>query len=94
VNPTSQGQKVVNSYTVSDASYFRLKTVTLSYMLPKIGNVIKSGIVYITGQNLFTLTKYNGMDPAVNPNGNANFRIDYNAYPTARAFLIGIKLGL
>ncbi|WPP50768.1 SusC/RagA family TonB-linked outer membrane protein [Catalinimonas niigatensis] len=94
INPTSQGQKVVNSYTVSDASYFRLNTLTMSYTLPAKLSFIKAATIYFTGQNLFTITKYNGMDPAVNTNGNANFRIDYNAYPTARTFLVGARLSL
>lgn len=93
VNPTSQGQKEVNSYTVQDASYLRLKTITLSYTLPQLTEVFQNATVYITGDNLWTLTDYDGMDPTVNPNGNANFRIDYNAYPTATTLMLGIKLG-
>lgn len=93
VNPLSQGSRYINSITVEDASYLRLKTVTISYLLPKIKN-LQSVMVYITGQNLWTLTDYKGMDPAVNPNGNANLRIDWNAYPLAKSYTAGIKLGL
>jgi len=93
VNPTAQGQKEVNSYTIEDASYFRLNTVTLNYTVPVQSNTFRSVQVYVTGTNLWTLTNYSGVDPAVNPNGNANIRIDYNAYPTATSFLAGVKLG-
>jgi hypothetical protein len=92
VTPLDQGQKLINSYTVEDASYLRLETVTLRYSFPRIGKVFQSASLYITGQNLFTLTDYNGVDPAVNPNGDANFRIDFNAYPPATTFLIGANL--
>jgi TonB-linked SusC/RagA family outer membrane protein len=91
VTPLSQGQKIVNSYTVQDASYIRLQTVTLSYNFPALNKVFRSGTVYITGQNLLTKTNYDGMDPAVNPNGNANYRVDFNSYPLSSTFLLGVN---
>ncbi|WP_229239672.1 SusC/RagA family TonB-linked outer membrane protein [Echinicola soli] len=93
VNPTAQGQKEVNSYTIQDASYLRLNTLTLNYTIPMQSSTFRNAQVYITGTNLLTITDYDGVDPAVNPNGNANIRIDYNAYPTATSFLLGVKLG-
>nr|WP_068888782.1 TonB-dependent receptor [Pedobacter panaciterrae] len=91
VTPLSQGQKIINSYTVQDASYIRLQTVTLSYSFPAVNKVFRSGTVYVTGQNLFTKTNYDGMDPAVNPNGNANYRVDFNSYPLSSTFLFGVN---
>lgn len=92
-NPLRFGRRVANSKTVQDASYVRLKTIRLSYTLPK---KLLSGIqglqLYATAENLFTITDYIGLDPAVNPNNNANFRMDFNAYPTARSFIIGAKI--
>ena len=92
VTPLSQGQKIINSYTVEDASYTRLQTVTLSYALPALNKVYKSGSVYVTGQNLFTITKYTGMDPSVNPNGNTNYRVDFNAFPLSANVLFGVNI--
>ncbi len=92
VNPTSQGEKRVNSTTVEDASYLRLNTVKLSYQLPLNNSVLSAASVYVTGQNLFTITDYSGVDPALNGNGNANFRIDWNPYPSVRTFLVGLNL--
>jgi len=92
VTPLSQGQKIINSYTVQDASYIRLQTVTLSYTIPVIKGFIQSGRIYLTGQNLLTLTGYDGMDPAVNPNGNANFRVDFNSYPLSATVLLGVNI--
>jgi iron complex outermembrane receptor protein len=49
--------------------------------------------IYITGQNLFTITNYSGFDPLINSNkatdGNQSLGIDYGNYPTARTFIIG-----
>ena len=53
-------------------SYLRLKTVTLSYNFPKkwLNKIHLSRLqAYVTGQNLFTLTKYKGYDPEVNAFG-------------------------
>ncbi len=92
VNPGGQGTKQANSYTITDASYLRLKTITLSYTLPDIINGVSNATFYVTGTNLWTISDYIGIDPAVNPNGSALTRIDYNAYPTAKSFLLGVRL--
>lgn len=92
VTPNTQGQKGVNNYTVEDASYIRLNTVRISYHLPIKSGPISGANVYISGQNLYTLTKYTGFDPALNPNGGANFRMDWNAYPAPRTYLLGATL--
>lgn len=94
VTPNAQGQKTVNSYTVEDASYLRLNTVRLSYSVPLKKGVVRGITVYLSGQNLWTLTNYTGYDPALNPYGGANFRIDWNAYPSAKTFLAGVTIDL
>ncbi len=92
VTPLGQGQKLVNSYTVQDASYARLQTVRLSYTFSHLKKVIRSATIYVTAENLLTLTKYDGIDPAINTNGGANFRIDYNAYPAAITTMVGVNI--
>lgn len=92
INPMGQGEKKINSYTVEDASYTRIKTVTLRYNIHCRNKLFNNSSVYVTGENLFTFTDYTGYDPAVNPNGGAYNRIDFNAYPSARTFLAGISL--
>lgn len=91
-DPLKLGRKVVNSHTLSDASYVRLKTVRLSYMLPKFSSLIQSLQLYVTAENLFTITDYVGLDPAINSNNNSNFRMDFNAYPSAKTFIFGAKI--
>ncbi|MCO6475079.1 MAG: TonB-dependent receptor [Phaeodactylibacter sp.] len=92
VDQHSQG---VNSRTVSDASFIKLQTVRLSYTVPArlIQGAFRSIEVYATGINLLTFSDYEGHDPALNPNGSANFRIDWNGYPSATSFLFGLNLG-
>lgn len=93
----------VNSRFVENASYIRLKSVSLGYNVPV--NLIKQikfieGLrIYVTGQNLLTITKYTGTDPEVNShgaNGNANVAggIDFNSFPAFRTFVFGVKLSI
>lgn len=91
VNPNAYGASKVNTLTVEDASYFRLKNVQLSYKVP-VDNIdfLNSMRVYVTGQNLFTITDYGGFDPESNSLGSSNVRVDYSSYPTARTYLLGL----
>ena len=88
-----RGQLQVNTRTVEDASYLRLQSVRLSYSLPvsKL-KFVKSIGVFATAQNLFTITKYTGSDPAANALGDNILRIDYNTYPLTRTFTGGLNV--
>jgi len=83
---------------IYNGSYLRLKNIKLAYNLPtnKLGiNWLKWGQVYISGQNLLTITKYPWWDPEVNSKGGGaslNQGIDYYSYPTAKGFTVGVKL--
>ena len=86
-----------SSRFVEDGSYLRLKSLTLSYTLPatltskaKISNVK----VFVTGQNLLTLTKYSGYDPEVNAYGASSVAlgVDYGTYPQSKAVIFGASL--
>jgi TonB-linked SusC/RagA family outer membrane protein len=88
-----QGQLQVNSRTVEDASYLRLQSVRLSYKVPvsKL-KFVKDINVFVTGQNLYTFTKYTGSDPAANAIGDNVLRIDYNTYPLTKVFTAGLNV--
>ncbi|WP_423126927.1 TonB-dependent receptor [Gaoshiqia sp. Z1-71] len=81
-----------SSWLIEDGSYLRVKTMTFGYTFNKI-KLMESLRVYVTGQNLITLTDYSGFDPEVNSQGNSNLQmgVDYNAYPAAKAFIFGIS---
>lgn len=85
----------VNSRLVEDASFIRLKNVRLSYHFPKLRSKSVSSLsIFVTGQNLLTLTDYSGFDPDVNAFSGTNNIVDYNAYPLARIYTLGINVGL
>lgn len=83
-----------SSWLIEDGSFLRVKTASLGYTF-KPSKGINSCRVYVTGQNLLTFTKYSGFDPEVNSPGNSNLQlgVDYNAYPAARTFLVGVNVG-
>ncbi|WP_262707121.1 SusC/RagA family TonB-linked outer membrane protein [Chitinophaga barathri] len=84
-----------SSKYLEDGSYLRLKTLSLDYALPS--QLLKK--VYMTNlslnvamQNLFTWTKYKGLDPEVSTRGNIlTPGYDYSAYPQARTITFGLK---
>jgi TonB-linked SusC/RagA family outer membrane protein len=94
---TSAPSSVVTDKLVEDASYLRLKNVTLGYSLPK-SLISRANIerirLFVTGQNLFTLTPYSGYDPEANTyEQNSLYQgIDFGAYPSSRSWLAGIEL--
>ncbi|MFC4870295.1 SusC/RagA family TonB-linked outer membrane protein [Negadavirga shengliensis] len=94
VTPLGQGRKVINTRTVEDASYLRLKTIRLNYawQRPLLGGLAKAANFYVTAENLMTWTNYSGVDPAVNSNGSATANIDFNTFPLARTFMAGISV--
>ena len=89
---------IFSSAIVEDASYLRLRNVTLSYSLPaKLLQraKIQSVRVYISGSNLWTLTKYSGYDPEANTYGQSTtlIGIDNGGYPQSKIYQAGVTLG-
>lgn len=87
-----QGSKPINSYVVEDASYLKLDMVRFSYHFHNIRKIAKDLTCYFTIENVVAITNYDGIDPAINPQGNASYRIDYNTYPSSRTFLFGVDV--
>jgi iron complex outermembrane receptor protein len=87
----------INSYKYSSrfiesGNYIRFDNATLGYNLKNIGNYVKSIRLYVTGNNLFVITKFKGIDPEVNQGGSVP-GIDYNNfYPKTRTFLFGANV--
>ena len=101
-NPTNDypsimgnGKVESSSYFVEDASYLRLKNVVLGYNLDsKLCKKlrIKSAKIYLTGDNLLTLTKYTGFDPEVSYYDKLMTGIDNISYPKSYTFTLGCRL--
>lgn len=99
-NPNNQyasaaqgGRLPLSDYFIEDGSYIRCKNITLGYRLPKIKG-INNARIYVSANNLFTITDYSGFDPEVNTfaGSNTQIGIDNLVYPQARSFLGGIQV--
>ena len=92
-------KSVFNSYYVHDASFLRVRNVTLRYQVP--GEWVKKASlqslgIYTSIQNLYTFTKYFGYNPEANNYGNTTaptYGVDQGAYPMARTVTLGVQLG-
>lgn len=100
-NPTNENPSFANpsrtydfnSRVVEDASFLRLRNIRLAYGFPNLNSDFISDLtVFASGQNLATWTDYKGYNPDVSSRGNSNIRIDYNAYPLASVYSLGINL--
>lgn len=88
---------IVSERYVEDASFLRLKLITLGYTLPKsvskkLGT--KSVKFYISAENLITWTKYTGYDPEVSSYEQNNLYpgIDFGSYPNSKTFISGLNV--
>jgi TonB-linked SusC/RagA family outer membrane protein len=90
----SQGGRLpLSNYFIEDGSYIRCKNVTLGYKFAPIKGV-QTIRLYLSVNNLFTITKYTGFDPEVNTYAGSNtaIGIDNLVYPQARSFLGGVQV--
>jgi len=81
---------------IESGDFFRLKNVTLGYTLPQ-SLTERAGVsrarLYVTGQNVFTITQYSGMDPELGyVDGNLQLNVDYAQYPQARTWTLGATI--
>lgn len=92
----------ISSWLIEDASFLRVKNVTLGYRFLKLpaSSVLKNARIYVNAQNLFTFTKYKGYNPEVNTTEGDPWissaltpGIDYGTYPMPRTIVIGLNLG-
>jgi TonB-linked SusC/RagA family outer membrane protein len=84
-----------NSYYMENASYLRLKNLSLGYNFPSgILNKVKIDRfrVYVQATNLFTVTKYTGLDPEIVSFDDRAGGIDAGAYPTIKQFIVGAQI--
>ncbi len=88
--------KVYSSRFIEDGSFVRLDNISLGYNfnLPEL--YISNARIFVSAQNLFTITNYSGTDPEVNSEisrtGVAPLGVDYLSYPKARTFSMGINV--
>lgn len=83
-----------SSYYLEDGSFVKLDNITLGYNVPvkKLG-FMQNLRLYLTGQNLFTITGYKGIDPEVDMVGLDNMGIERTRYyPASRSFILGLNV--
>ncbi|GAA4135631.1 SusC/RagA family TonB-linked outer membrane protein [Flavobacterium chungbukense] len=96
-NPTNS--PILSTLFLEKSDFIRLNTARIGYNFDLKGlNWINGLTLYITGQNLLTITNYTGYDPLINSpksnGGNQSIGIDYASYPTSRTFSFGATLKL
>ncbi|GAA4802575.1 hypothetical protein GCM10023231_34440 [Olivibacter ginsenosidimutans] len=98
----------VNDHFVENASFLRLKNLTLGYTLPIQSKMMRSLRIYAMAENLLTISGYSGWDPEVDTKGyendalikyssnaqtaNGGAGLDFNSYPSMRAFTFGVNV--
>ena len=88
-----------STWHLEGGSYLRLQNLSLGYTLPSNFTQkfkVEKLRVYVSGQNLFTITNYSGYNPEVNarPSQNLTPGEDYGTYPLARTYMFGLNLTL
>ncbi len=95
---TTTTNNVFSSYYIEDGMFLRCRNIQIGYTLPTVlSQKLKAARirVYVSAQNLFTITKYSGYDPEIGSLG-ANVLatgIDQGRYPVAKMFMGGLNIG-
>lgn len=83
-----------NSFYVEDGSYLRMQFISIGYNLNK--SVLKGKLqrarIWVSANNIFTVSKYDGLDPAVGGAVDTNFGLDIGNYPLTRSFTAGLGI--
>ncbi|MEO6166367.1 MAG: TonB-dependent receptor [Chitinophagales bacterium] len=100
----SSNNKTPSSRFLEDGSYLRLKNLQIGYNVPQkaLDKIHIRGLrIYVTSENLFTITKYTGLDPEMHTSDNLNSEtykgdiaagIDWGTYPSARSYIAGVNI--
>jgi hypothetical protein len=93
---TISTNKSSNSYYLENGSYLRARNIMLAYNLPtsllqRVG--IEKARFFIQGVNLFTITKYSGLNPELGGSDQTN-GVDFGAYPTPKQYTVGLTVSL
>ncbi len=84
-----------SSWYIEDGSFFRIKNLELGYTIPSVWTN-KAGIsrlrVFVSGQNLLTLTNYTGFDPEFGMGGTLSAGVDGGTYPQSKVYTMGLQV--
>jgi len=85
-----------STYFLESASFFRINNITLGYTLPReilTKYKVQNLRIYVTAQNLATITGYSGFTPELTSGSTLNAGIESKIYPSTRTFAFGVNLG-
>ncbi|WP_299664941.1 TonB-dependent receptor [uncultured Polaribacter sp.] len=88
-----QNHQISDRY-IEDGSFLRFKNISLGYTIDNekiIGDYLSKLRLYVSTQNLITITNYSGLDPEIGQ-GNQEFGIDRGRYPQPKSFLLGLQV--
>ncbi|MEZ4687548.1 MAG: hypothetical protein R3B47_16230 [Bacteroidia bacterium] len=87
------GNNRLSSRHVEKGNYLKLQNFELGYTLPlPSNNIISAARIYVSGQNVFVLSGYRGMDPDFISDGLFARGFDSGSFPNPRSFLVGANL--
>lgn len=89
--PDFKGKAEYSSRFIEDASFIKLDNVSLGYNFSTNGKIFKKARVYVTGQQLITITDYKGVDPEITLSGLDPGVDNYSYYPRTRKFTLGVN---
>ena len=93
---STSNNSITSSRWVYDGSYIKLKNISLSYRFPQawVGPHIRNLEAYVSGQNVFTITKYPGYDPeTTNMTNGITQGLETGTIPNPRSYTFGIRAG-
>ena len=102
-NAFESGESITNGTVFSDkylenGNFMKMRNATLNYKIGDIAKYVRNVNVFVSGTNLFVITKFKGFDPEVNidksNNGFASRSMEYLPYPTPRVITFGLNLSL
>ncbi len=92
-NNPSNSNKVSSRY-LEDGSYFKMRTLSLGYNMAIPQLHLTNVRLFVTGENLFTISKYSGVDPELPSYSGRVVGVTTTVYPTTRKFIFGINVSL
>jgi hypothetical protein len=91
---TNNNNRISDLY-IEDGSFLRLKNIQIGYTIPRtVLNRIQANSwrIYVSAENLFTLTNYTGADPEIGAMSSFDIGIDRGIYPQSRTFRLGTSI--
>ncbi len=96
-SPRSGNNYINSTRNIENGSFIRMSNLSLGYTLPSVKGFSDAVKIYVSGQNLFTITDYKGYDPEVSSVGvtssDVTASFDAGALPNPRTITVGVNIG-